>query len=53
MNLKLNEIHIKLKLSYRAGQIVCSADNQKERAASWILDIVLLVAIVKITRLFI
>ena len=30
VNLQLDEIHIKPKISYQAGQFVGSADNQKE-----------------------
>ena len=37
VNLHLDEIHMKPKISYyQVGQIVCIADNQKEQAATWI-----------------
>ena len=59
--MKLDEIHIKPKISYQAGQIVGSADNQKEEAATRIQafmissfmsknkDIVSLVSVAKMT----
>ena len=61
VNLQLDEIHIKPKISYQAGQIVCSADNKKEQAATRIQafmissimtknkDIVSLVPVAKMT----
>ena len=61
VNLQLDEIHIKPKISYQAGQIVGSADNQKEEAATRIQafmissimsknkDIVSLVPVAKMT----